>query len=230
MQHCSIAFVRAPGHRGRPHSNYSAHFRVPAIRVRTSSGRCLVVLSSSPHHATTTRRLNVGVLDLVAKSPKNSVYGRVMNPNLASIMPQVIGVWCEEAGHRVHYVCYTGRENLLDGAAAPISTCCSSASFTEAAHLAYAISNLFRQRGAITILGGPHARCYPKTRSGSSTTCSASPTGRWSTRSCASAAGTDRWAARLPRASSRPSCRASRRAGSSSPPRWPRRPRSRSCR
>ena len=34
--------------------------------------------------------------------------------------------------------------------------------FTEAAQLAYALSNLFRQRGAITVLGGPHARCYPE--------------------------------------------------------------------
>jgi radical SAM superfamily enzyme YgiQ (UPF0313 family) len=34
--------------------------------------------------------------------------------------------------------------------------------FTEAAHTAYALSNLFRARGAITILGGPHARCYPE--------------------------------------------------------------------
>src|SRR5439155_770894 len=28
--------------------------------------------------------------------------------------------------------------------------------------LAYALSNLFRSRGAITVLGGPHARCYPE--------------------------------------------------------------------
>jgi hypothetical protein len=34
--------------------------------------------------------------------------------------------------------------------------------FTQSAQLAYALSNLFRSRGAITILGGPHARCYPE--------------------------------------------------------------------
>src|SRR2546428_10416848 len=27
---------------------------------------------------------------------------------------------------------------------------------------AYALSNLSRSRGAITVLGGPHARCYPE--------------------------------------------------------------------
>ncbi len=34
--------------------------------------------------------------------------------------------------------------------------------FSEAGQTAYALSNLFRSRGAITVLGGPHARCYPQ--------------------------------------------------------------------
>ena len=34
--------------------------------------------------------------------------------------------------------------------------------FTEAALLAYALSNLFRSKGAVTVLGGPHSRCYPE--------------------------------------------------------------------
>src|SRR5207244_816500 len=34
-------------------------------------------------------------------------------------------------------------------------------SFTHAALLAYSLSNYFRSRGAVTVLGGPHARCYP---------------------------------------------------------------------
>src|SRR2546426_541884 len=37
-----------------------------------------------------------------------------MNANLASIMPQVLGVWCEEEGHDVTFACYTGFENLID--------------------------------------------------------------------------------------------------------------------
>ena len=39
---------------------------------------------------------------------------RVMNANFASIMPQILGVWCEELGHDVTLVCYTGFENLVD--------------------------------------------------------------------------------------------------------------------
>jgi hypothetical protein len=84
-----------------------------------------------------------------------------MNPNLASIMPQVLGVWCEEAGHRVHYVCYTGGEDLLAELPPDLEVLFIGA-FTQAAQLAYALSNLYRQRGAVTVLGGPHARCYPE--------------------------------------------------------------------
>ena len=50
------------------------------------------------------RRRRIGILDLVTKSSRNSLYGRLMNANLASIMPQVLAVWCEEAGHDVSYV------------------------------------------------------------------------------------------------------------------------------
>ncbi|HZE74887.1 MAG TPA: hypothetical protein VE091_06225, partial [Gemmatimonadales bacterium] len=110
---------------------------------------------------TVARRYNIGILDLVTKSPRNSLYGRLMNANLASIMPQVLGVWCEEAGHQVRYVCYTGTENLLEELPADLDVLFIGA-FTQAAQLAYSLSNLFRQRGAITVLGGPHARCYPE--------------------------------------------------------------------
>ena len=84
-----------------------------------------------------------------------------MNANLASIMPQVVAVWCEEEGHNVTFVCYTGFENLIDELPEDVDVVFIGA-FTEAAQTAYALSNLFRSRGAITVLGGPHARCYPQ--------------------------------------------------------------------
>jgi hypothetical protein len=84
-----------------------------------------------------------------------------MNANLASIMPQVVSVWCREAGHEVAFVCYTGFEDLLRELPDDTDLVFLSA-FTEAAHTAYALSNLFRSRGAVTALGGPHARCYPQ--------------------------------------------------------------------
>jgi hypothetical protein len=84
-----------------------------------------------------------------------------MNANLASIMPQVIGVWCEEDGHEVSFTCYTGFEDLMEELPPDLDVVFIGA-FTQAAQLAYALSNLYRSRGAVTVLGGPHARCYPE--------------------------------------------------------------------
>ena len=107
------------------------------------------------------RKLHVGIIDIVSKGPTRALYARVMNPSLASIMPQVIGVWCREQGHDVSFVCYTGLEDLLTELPAQLDLVFIGA-FTEAAHTAYALSNLFRSKGAITAVGGPHARCYPE--------------------------------------------------------------------
>src|ERR1700736_2854575 len=76
-------------------------------------------------------------------------------------MPQVIGVWCREEGHDVTFVCYSGFEDLLEELPSNVDLAFIAA-FTEAAHTAYALSNLFRSKGAITAIGGPHARCYPE--------------------------------------------------------------------
>jgi len=57
-------------------------------------------------------KLRITVLDLVAKGPVKRSFSRLMNANTASIMPQVIATWCEELGHTVRYLCYTGFEDL----------------------------------------------------------------------------------------------------------------------
>ena len=107
------------------------------------------------------RRLRVAVLDLVTRGPTRTLYARVMMPNLASIMPQVVAVWCQQLGHDVRFVCYTGSEDLrreLVGDADIVFV----GAFTRSAQTAYAVSNLCRRGGAVTVLGGPHARCYPE--------------------------------------------------------------------
>jgi len=106
-------------------------------------------------------KLRIGIIDIVSRGSTRALYARVMNANLASIMPQVIGVWCREEGHDVAFVCYTGFEDLLKELPANVDVVFIGA-FTEAAHTAYALSSLFRAAGAITVLGGPHARCYPE--------------------------------------------------------------------
>ena len=107
------------------------------------------------------RRLSVGIIDLVAKAPTPTMWMRVMGANFVSIMPQVVATWCEEQGHDVSLVTYTGRENLIRELPGHVDLLFIS-SFTEAALLSYALSSLFRSRGAITVLGGPHARSYPQ--------------------------------------------------------------------
>ena len=108
-----------------------------------------------------TRKLRIGIIDLIAKGPTRALFARVMNANFAAIMPQVIAVWCEQEGHDVTLVSYTGFENLVEELPENVDLVFIGA-FTEAAQLAYALSNLFRSKGAVTAIGGPHARCYPQ--------------------------------------------------------------------
>jgi hypothetical protein len=105
-------------------------------------------------------RLRVGVVDLVARAPTRALYARVLHPSLAGLMPQAVAAWVEEMGHDVHYVCFTGFEDLVEELPSDTDIIFISA-FSQAGQLAYAVSNMFRSRGAVTVLGGPHARCYP---------------------------------------------------------------------
>ena len=107
------------------------------------------------------RKLRVGIVDLVTNVPSRALWTRVMHGNFASIMPQVVGVWCQQAGHDVSYVCYTGLEHLPDELPEDADIVFIGG-FTESAQLAYALSHFSRARGAVTVLGGPHARAYPE--------------------------------------------------------------------
>lgn len=107
------------------------------------------------------RKLRIGIIDLVSKGPTRTLWARVMNANFASIMPQVIGVWCRNKGHEVTLICYTGFENLVDDLPKNLDLVFIGA-FTESAQLAYALSSQFQKRGVVTAIGGPHARCYPQ--------------------------------------------------------------------
>jgi hypothetical protein len=108
-----------------------------------------------------TRKRRVGVLDLLTRSPTRALFARIMNANLASIMPQAVAAWCEQDGHDVAFATYTGFEDLTQELPRDLDVVFISG-FTQAAQLAYALSNLFRSRGAVTVLGGPHARAYPE--------------------------------------------------------------------
>ena len=106
------------------------------------------------------KKLRIKILDLIPQGPASSLWARVMNANMASIMPQVIAAWAEQKGHDVQYLCYIGFEDLLTELRAGYDMVFIS-SFTRTAPLAYAVSNFCRKQGAVTVLGGPHARCFP---------------------------------------------------------------------
>ncbi|HVB03727.1 MAG TPA: hypothetical protein VNE41_08400 [Chitinophagaceae bacterium] len=76
-------------------------------------------------------------------------------------MPQVVATWCEQEGHDVSMVCYIGgQEDPVKELPEDVDLVFITA-FTQAAFLAYSLSNYFRSQGVVTVLGGPHARCYP---------------------------------------------------------------------
>ena len=106
-------------------------------------------------------RKKIGIIDLTTNSSTRSLYKHILHTNFASVMPQAIGVWCEEAGHDVTLVCYTGFGNVVEDLPDNLDLAFIG-TFTQGAQLAYALSNRLRSEGTITVLGGPHARCYPE--------------------------------------------------------------------
>ena len=104
--------------------------------------------------------MRITIIDLAERGPTRDLFKRRMSPNYASIMPQAVAVWCEEMGHDVRYLCYTGGEDLT--ALAADTDLLFVGAFTLSGFTAYALSAIYRAGGAVTVLGGPHARCYPE--------------------------------------------------------------------
>ncbi|HMB92920.1 MAG TPA: radical SAM protein [Rhodothermales bacterium] len=107
------------------------------------------------------RKLRIGIIDVLSRSAVTNMYTRTMRANLASIMPQVLAVWCEEEGHDVHLAYYNGYNNMVDPLPDDLDVVFLG-TFTQSAQLAYALSAMFRAQGAVTVIGGPQARCYPE--------------------------------------------------------------------
>ncbi|HEV7590983.1 MAG TPA: radical SAM protein [Longimicrobium sp.] len=105
--------------------------------------------------------MRIGIIDLLGKEPPRNGYSRLMRANNTSIMPQVIGVWCEEEGHEVHIAYLSGPALLAGGLPDDLDLVFINA-FSQAALLAYALSGFYRHKGIPTVLGGPHARSYPE--------------------------------------------------------------------
>ena len=101
------------------------------------------------------------VLDLVTHAPAKALFHRMMMANMAGFMPQVAAVWTEELGHHTIYVPFVGQRDLLSELKEHEFDVLVVSAFTQSALLATAIATWARSRGAVTVLAGPHARCFP---------------------------------------------------------------------
>jgi len=82
------------------------------------------------------KKLKIGIIDLAISGPVHTMWARVMHANLSSVMPQVVATWCEQEGHDVKIICYTGFEDLSKELPQDVDLV-FICSFTHAALLAY---------------------------------------------------------------------------------------------
>ncbi len=106
-------------------------------------------------------RMRVGIIDLLGKSAPKSAKSRFVRMQNTSIMPQVVAAWCEREGHETSFAYYSGPEVVAGGLADRPEIVFINA-FSSSALVAYALSAYFRSKGAVTVLGGPHARSFPE--------------------------------------------------------------------
>ncbi len=110
-------------------------------------------------------RLRVGVLELlvaeVACSAAHRIYGYLLTRQYAGIMSQTVSVWCRRLGCNTFYATYYGQADPGSLLPADLDVVLISA-YTRASALAYALARLFREQGAFTVLGGPHAKSFPQ--------------------------------------------------------------------
>lgn len=106
------------------------------------------------------RQRRIAVLEILAL-PGNWLNGLIAR-QYAGVFPQAIAVWCSQAGHDVIYRTYFGCGGLPDlGDPDVLFVSCTS----ECSALAYLVAKeiLGRlPRVTRTVIGGPHARCYPE--------------------------------------------------------------------
>jgi hypothetical protein len=108
--------------------------------------------------------MNVGILELISFTVppewRPQWAASHLRRHLYSIMPQVVAAWARRQGHRVHYATYYGQSDPMRLLPDDLDIVFIS-STTQASALAYALAKCFRRNKTMTVLGGPHARCFP---------------------------------------------------------------------
>jgi radical SAM superfamily enzyme YgiQ (UPF0313 family) len=110
------------------------------------------------------KRLRVGLIELISGSIWQNwgtrYYGSRFKRHYASIMPQVVAVWCQQLGHDVTYATYYGQQDPESLLPRELDVLFVS-SYTHASATAYALAKVHGRHGALTVIGGPHARSFP---------------------------------------------------------------------
>ena len=110
------------------------------------------------------KRIRVGVIELISDSVWQNwgtrFYGKRFKRHYASIMPQVVAVWCQQLGHEVTYSTYFGQQDPESLLPRQLDVLFVS-TYTHASATACALARLHSSRGALTVIGGPHARSFP---------------------------------------------------------------------
>lgn len=106
----------------------------------------------------------IGVLELLTSkvtTKQEYISSLLIRKQYISITPQAISVWCRQMGHRVFYATYYGIGDPLKLFPAELDVVFVSAP-THLAPFAYALSKIIRKRGTRTVIGGPHAKSFPR--------------------------------------------------------------------
>lgn len=107
--------------------------------------------------------IKVGIIELIVDKAIHRwelVDYVAVKKQYVGITPQAIAVWCRQMGHQSHYATYIGIGDPKDKLPVDLDIVFISA-HTNVAPLAYTLSKAYQIEGVRTVIGGPHAKCFP---------------------------------------------------------------------
>ena len=108
--------------------------------------------------------MRISIIDLLSDTllggRAGRLYGLYFRKQFMAITPQAVAAWCRSLGHEVHYATYWGQTDPLSLIPDEVDVVFVG-SYTQSSALAYALAMAVKRRGALTVIGGPHARSFP---------------------------------------------------------------------
>lgn len=108
--------------------------------------------------------MKIGILDILCLRQRRLTglaYHRVLTKQYSSITPQVVSVWCRQLGHQTFYANYYGIGDPGHRIPKTVDFFFVS-TYTQSAPLAYALAKKYKTMGATTVIGGAHAKSFPR--------------------------------------------------------------------